>query len=275
MISTEERQYQISKRQATFLLIVLSLLELIDYAARSILAISLDAIRAQFGLTDSQVGMLPSLLQLGVALFTLPTAMLADRLTRRRVIMVMSLVWSTFTIFTAMATQYWHLIVSRFMVGTGEAGYTPAGTTWIGVAFKKEVRARVMGIFMSCFPLGSVMAFIIGGILLTLTHDWRIGFYVFGIPGIVLAFIVLLLPDYAADKKPGTGIFDRQYFKDWGKLLKCKSYVTFVLASIFVYTMLFAVSSWMPVLIMRAYNVEPMTAGLILAGANLLLCWDR
>jgi MFS transporter, Spinster family, sphingosine-1-phosphate transporter len=269
MIS-ENKLYQVGKHQAAFLLVVLSLLMLLDYAARGILNISLDAIKADFGLTDAQAGMLPSLLQLGIALFTLPAAMLADRIARRRVIMFMALVWSIFSIVTAMVTQFWQLAVSRFMVGTGEAGYGPAGTTWIGVAFPKEKRSRVIGVFMSCFPLGTVLAAIVGGVLLTTTHDWRIGFYVFGIPGIILAFAVLFLKDYGVSKQEGEAIFSRQYFRDWGGLFRSRSYVLFVIASIFLYWLVFATLSWVAVLIMRVYNVDAMTAGLIIAGVNLL-----
>lgn len=269
MIS-EKKRYEISKNQSVLLLVVLSLLMLLDYAVRGILNISLDAIKADFGLTDAQAGMLPSLLQLGIALFTLPAAMLADRMTRRRVIMLMALVWSIFSIFTAMVTQFWQLALSRFMVGTGEAGYGPAGTTWIGVAFPKEKRARVIGIFMSCFPLGTVIASVVGGILLTATHNWRIGFYIFGIPGIILAFAVLFLHDYGVTKQEGEGVFSRQYFSDWGRLFRSRSYVLFVLASVFMYFLVFANLSWAAVLVMRTYNVDAMTAGLIIAGVNLM-----
>ena len=59
--------------------------------------LSLQAIKGSFNLTDAQAGMLPSLLQVGVAVFLIPAAVLADRFARRKVIMVMSLIWSAFT----------------------------------------------------------------------------------------------------------------------------------------------------------------------------------
>ena len=87
-----ERTYQVSRKTAVTILIVLSLLQLSDWADRSILAISLQAIKKSFDLTDAQAGMLPALLQLGVAIFLIPTSVLADRLGRRKVIMSMALV---------------------------------------------------------------------------------------------------------------------------------------------------------------------------------------
>ena len=76
----EEKTYQVGKGKAITILIVLSLLQLSDWADRSILAISLQAIKKSFNLTDAQAGMLPSLLQVGVAIFLIPTSILADRL---------------------------------------------------------------------------------------------------------------------------------------------------------------------------------------------------
>ena len=106
----QEKTYQVGRGAAIAILIVLSLLQLSDWANRSILAISLQAIKGSFNLTDAQAGMLPSLLQVGVAVFLIPAAVLADRFARRKVIMVMSLIWSAFTIATGLAVQLWHLL---------------------------------------------------------------------------------------------------------------------------------------------------------------------
>ena len=266
----QEKTYQVGRGAAITILVVLALLQLSDWANRSILAISLQAIKNSFHLTDAQAGMLPSLLQIGVAVFLIPTAMLADRFARRKVIMVMSLIWSAFTIATGLAVQSWHLFAARFMVGTGEAGYQPAGQTWLGLTFPKQIRTRIMAVFMMCMPLGVALGLFAGGALLNATHDWRTAFLIFGIPGIILAIIVLFLPDYKAERQQGEGVLSKAYFRRWGVLFKIRSYWLFVISTTFLYFLIFAVQAWAPTLIMRSYNLDPLAVGTAMGALGLL-----
>ncbi|MCX5997894.1 MAG: MFS transporter [Chloroflexi bacterium] len=266
----QAKTYQVGRGAAITILIVLSLLQLSDWANRSILAISLQAIKSSFNLTDAQAGMLPSLLQIGVAVFLIPTAVLADRFARRKVIMAMSLIWSVFTIATGLAVQTWHLFAARFMVGTGEAGYQPAGQTWLGLTFPKQIRTRIMALFMMCMPLGVALGLFAGGALLNATHDWRTAFLIFGIPGIILAIIVLFLPDYKAEKQQGEGVLSKAYFRRWGALFKIRSYWLFVITTTFLYFLIFAVQAWAPTLIMRSYNMDPLAVGMAMGALGLL-----
>jgi MFS family permease len=268
---TEGKKYQIGTSASVFIIIVLSLLQLSDWANRAILSISLQAIKDAFKLTDAQAGLLPSLLQFGIALMTVPAAMLADRLGRRKVIMVMSLIWSVFTLTTGMAMQVWHMFISRFMVGAGEAGYQPAGQTWLGVIFRKEIRSRVMAVFLMFQPLGMALGLLVGGMLLTATKDWRPAFFVFGIPGIILAFTVLFMPDYKAVKQPDDALLSKVYFKDCGKLFKIRSYWLYTIGSIFLFFIAFAIPSWVPILLIRTYHIDAATAGRIIAATSLVI----
>ena len=94
---TQSKAYQVGRGTSLTILIVLCLLQLSDWADRSILNISLQAIKDTFKLTDAQAGMLPSLLQIGVAVFLIHTAVLADRFARRKIVMGMALIWNAFT----------------------------------------------------------------------------------------------------------------------------------------------------------------------------------
>ena len=68
----QEKTYKVGRGTAITVLIVLSILQLSDWADRSILAISLQTIKSAFNLTDAEAGMLPSLLMAGIAVFTPP-----------------------------------------------------------------------------------------------------------------------------------------------------------------------------------------------------------
>ena len=266
----QEKTYQVGRGAAITILIVLSLLQLSDWANRSILAISLQAIKNSFNLTDAQAGMLPSLLQVGVALFLIPSAVLADRFARRKVIMVMSLIWSVFTIATGLATSLWHLLLARFMVGTGEAGYQPAGQTWLGLTFPKQIRTRILAIFMMCMPIGVALGLFVGGYLLNATGDWRTAFFVFGIPGIILAVIAFFLPDYKAARQKGEAALSKAYFRQWGVLFKIRSYWIFIITTTLLYFMVFAIQAWIPTAVMRTYNMDPLSVGTAMGAVGLL-----
>jgi MFS family permease len=266
----QEKTYQVGRGSAITILVVLCLLQLSDWADRSILNISLQAIKTDFNLTDAQAGMLPSLLQMGVALFLIPTAVLADRFARRKVIMGMALIWSAFTVFTGLAGQLWHLLAARFMVGTGEAGYQPAGQTWLGLTFPKQIRTRIMAIFMMCMPIGVALGLFVGGALLNATHNWRTAFFIFGFAGVILAIIVFFLPDYKAARQQGEKALSKVYFRQWGALFKIKTYWIYIIGSTLLFFMMFAIQAWAPALIIRTYNLDTLTVGMTMGAVGLL-----
>lgn len=266
----EEKTYSVSKGVSITILVVLCLLQLSDWADRSILNISLQAIKTEFNLSDAQAGMLPSLLQLGVALLLIPTAVMADRYARRKVIMGMATIWSLFTLATGMATQLWHLLVSRFMVGSGEAGYQPAGQTWLGLTFPKEMRTRIMALFMMCMPIGVATGLFVGGALLNATHNWRTSFFIFGFVGLVLAVIVFFLPDYRSIREKGEGALSKTYFRQWSAMFKVKTYWIYIFSSTFIFFMVFAIQAWAPALILRTYNLDTLTVGMTMGAVGLL-----
>lgn len=266
----EDKEYKLGRGSAYTILIVLALLQLIDWADRSILSIALQDIKQSFNLTDAQAGMLPSLLQFGIVIMTVPVAMFADRWARRKVIAIMDLVWSVFTVFTGLGTQLWHLLVARFMVGAGEAGYAPAGQTWLGVVFPKSMRSRIMGIFTMFNPIGVAVGLMVGGLLIKATGDWHVPFYVFGIPGILLAGVVFFLPDYKVAKQKGEALFSKSYFNDWGQVFRIRSFWIITVAQVFIYFMFFSVTSWAPTLVMRAFNMDTGQVGMTLGLLGLL-----
>jgi len=259
----DEKKYEVGGINAVATLIVLSLLYFINFADRSIMAVALTPIKQSFSLTDAQAGLLGSLVTLGIAIMTIPAAIFGDRWARRKVIMVMGLIWSVFTLITGLAAQYWHMIVARFMVGSGEAGYSPVGLAWVGVSFRKEMRSLILGIFFAIGQLGTVVGLIFGGMLISATQNWRTPFYVFAIPGVVLAISALFLSDYKVVKSAGEGVLSKQYFRDWGKIFKIPCFWLISATYAFFFFMVYALMTWLPSLLMRSYGMDVKRAGLI------------
>jgi MFS family permease len=260
--TVEQKKYQVGGASAVGTLIVLSLLYFINFADRSIMAVALTPIKQSFSLTDAQAGLLGSLVTLGIAVLTIPAAIFGDRWARRKVVMVMGLLWSFFTLVTGLAAQFWHLAVARFMVGSGEAGYSPVGLAWIGVSFRKEMRSLILGIFFAVGQLGAVAGLILGGALIAATQDWRVPFYVFAVPGVILAISALFLRDYKVVKAKDEAVLSKKYFKDWGQIFKIKSFWLISAVYTLFFFMVYSLTTWIPSLMIRGYGMNVGQAGL-------------
>jgi len=257
----EEKKFEVSRGSAITILIILSLLWLINFADRSIMSVVLEAVKADLKLTDAQAGSLAAVLTAGIAILTIPASIFGDRWARRKVITVMAVVWSAATLATAFCVNMGQMLVTRFLVGVGEAGYSPVGQAWLSVSFRKGIRSSILGIFFAFSQMGMVVGLVLGGWLLTTTGDWRVPFYFFGIPGIFLAVIVLFLPDYKTVKEQGEAVLSRKYFESWSDIFKCKSYFVTTISGIFFLTTVVAVTVWIPTILMRAYNMTAAEAG--------------
>jgi len=257
----DEKKFEVSRGSAITILIILSLLWLINFADRSIMTVVLEAVKADLKLTDAQAGGLVAMVTAGIAILTIPASIFGDRWARRKVITVMALIWSAATLATAFCMNLGQMLVARFLVGAGEAGYSPVGQVWLSVTFRKEIRSLIIGIFFAFSQLGMVIGLVAGGWLLTTTGDWRVPFYVFGIPGIILAIIVLFLPDYRTVREQGEAVLSKKYFQSWATIFKCKSYLLPTISGIFFLTTVVAVTVWTPAILMRAYNMDAAEAG--------------
>jgi MFS family permease len=259
--STVQQKFKVGGGGAIAVLIVLTLLYMINMADRALLSVALQPIKLAFNLTDTQAGALPSLLTIGIAVLTIPAAILADRWLRRKVVALMGLVWSLATLATGFAANYAHIGIARFFVGGGEAGYAPAGTSWLSLSFRKEIRSLIIGIFFLGSQLGSVLGLVVGGLLITMTHDWRTPFYFFAIPGVILAVIAWFLRDYKSVKEEGEATLSKAYFKDWINLFKIKSFWTDTIGQSFFYFASQTLPAWVPTLLIRTFKMTPGAAG--------------
>jgi len=267
----QEKKYEVGRGSAITILVILSLLWLINMADRSIMTVALEAVKAYFKLNDTQAGSLAALVTAGIAVMMVPAAVLGDRWARRKIVAVMALIWSAATLLTGFCTNIVQMLVARFMVGAGEAGYSPVGQAWLSVSFRKDIRSIIIAIFFACSQLGMVVGLIVGGWLITSTGDWRTPFYVFGIPGVILAAIVYFLPDYKTVKEKGEAALSRKYFKDWSKIFKCPSYWMPTIGGIFFLSTTTAMSVWTPALLMRAYHMDAAEAGQKFSWVALML----
>jgi predicted MFS family arabinose efflux permease len=178
-----------SRRLAWSVFGLLLALMIVNYIDRQVVVSIFPHLKHEWSLSDRALGSLVSIVSVVVALGAVPLALLADRWSRVRSIVLMALVWSVATLACAFASDYAHLFTARAFVGLGEAAYGSAGAALVASIFPARQRSTVLGAFLGAGLVGSVLGVVLGGVIAEHWH-WRASFAVVGLPGIVLAALV-------------------------------------------------------------------------------------
>ncbi len=182
-------------------LIVLTALNLLNYADRNVLYAVQPLVQDEFHLTHTQIAYLTSAF-LGFYMVAAPfVGPLADRYSRKVIIVLGAVFWSALTLLTAVTHTYGELLVRHTLVGVGEATFVTIAPTFVVDLFSEDKRARILGVFYLAIPVGSAAGYLLGGYLAPI-YGWRFPFYIAAAPGFALALAVLLL------KEPERGQFD-------------------------------------------------------------------
>ena len=264
------KAYETTKGQAVSILIVMTVLYIINYADRSILSVVLQQIKVSLAISDTELGIVQSVFSIGVGLLTIPIAWIVDRWSRRKSVGIMALLWSSATFATGLATNFISLVIARAFVGLGEDGFSTSGSGWLSLAFKKEKRSIVTGIFGIGSVGGSALGLIVGGIIVAKTGMWQLPFYIFAVPGIIFGIWAFFLKDYKTVKSEGEAGLSKEYLKNWIGLFKIRSFLFITLAQICFAAVYFTWIGWVPAFIIRAYNVDAAQAGTIVGVAALI-----
>lgn len=194
-LSTTESPPAISRKKAWFAFGMLFLLMLSDYIDRQIIVSLFPHIKAEWNLSDKQLGALVSIISIVVALGSLPVALLADRFGRVKSIVVMGTIWSLATIACMFTRNYAQLFAARAVVGVGETGYGSVGSALVNALFPKRLHSTLLGAFFAAGSLGSVLGVVLGGVISD-HWGWRAAFGVVGVPGLLVAILFIFVPDY-------------------------------------------------------------------------------
>jgi MFS family permease len=198
--------------RAWFAVLVLCIAQIVSTVDRGMLALVIDPVRADLGISEVQIALLQGF---AFAVFYvsigIPLGFVADAVNRRRLLVAGILVWSAATILSGFADTFWHMFAARLMIGVGEAVLGPCAVGMIAEMFVPNKRGRPMALYV----LGSMVAYGVGSAISGLILEaaprglfagvpvlaglapWRIAFVVVGLAGFPLALFMLLLRDPA------------------------------------------------------------------------------
>lgn len=175
-----------------YVLAMLTGLYTFNFVDRQILVILQEPIKMEMGLSDTQLGLLSGFAFAVIYVIAgIPIARWADQGNRRNIVTIALVVWSGMTALSGLAQNYWQLLLARVGVATGEAGGSPPAHSMISDIFKKEERATALSIYSMGINFGGLIGLLAGG-WIAQTMNWRIAFFVVGVPGLIYAIILRL-----------------------------------------------------------------------------------
>ena len=210
-MSPEQRELEPpwpSARLAWFVVVLLWLAFSLLFIDRLVLALLVEPIKADLGLTDTEIGFLQGFaFSLFYVVLGLPVGRLADRYSRRMIITSGMLIWSATTALCGLTRSFSQLFLARAGVAVGEATLTPAAWSLIADYFPREKLGRAIATYQSGAFVGAGIAFLTGGAVIALVMNshgislpgfgllkpWQVTFLVIGIPGVLFALLMALI----------------------------------------------------------------------------------
>lgn len=281
--STEPAQHLAARPgNAHWAIFLLALLTMLSVADRGILSILLVPIQDDLKVSDTAMGALTGLAFTFVyATVALPMARLADRGTRRNIIVAALAFWSLMTAVCGVAANFLMLLVARMGVAAGEASAYPSIMSTVGDLYPARARGRALAVIQvgSAFGTGAG-AIVVGQV--AASHGWRVAFLALGAPGLLLALLFFLTV-----REPVRGLHDGGDRPDaagtWRQglsyLLSIRSFRALLLGQLFVGLSFYIFLSWIPTYLIRVrhmpmdqmslwygLHVIPAVAGILIGG---------
>ncbi len=257
-------------------LAVFVLAYLLSIADRHLLSMLVEPIKADLHLNDIEIGLLQGFAFSALyAVVGVPLGMLADRMSRKRIMAAGVIVWSACTAFCGLSSNFLQIFLMRMGVGAGEAALTPAVHSSLSDSFPRNKLAGALSVYMLGTTIGAGFSLILGGAIVeAISREgamtlpvfgtlpaWRAAFVLIALPGIIVAALLLLTKEpVRTNAKPVARTFDIR------PLLACMRANSRVFMSIYATSVLLAaigglMVAWYPVHLMRKFGLGPAEVG--------------
>jgi Major Facilitator Superfamily len=250
--------------RAKWSLVLLTVINAVNFLDRGILNILLEPIKADLALTDVMLGLITGFgFTLVYSIAGVPIARLADRISRTRVLALGIILWSVMTSASALARSGTQLVMARVGVGIGEAaGFAPSQTL-LSELFPVGRRAAALAIWSVGSPLGTFVGLAAGGYL-SVHFGWRTALFSAGVPGLllsILAFFTLKDNRHQAADTAGSPMFP-PIDSGLRSLLRRPSILFTLAGSAFFAVTFSALASWGPTFFHRVHHLDLQAIGL-------------
>lgn len=261
-------------------LVVLFILNAVDEFDRAVLAVALEDIKEDFGLSDLTVAILPLAVVFITGILSLPAGNWADRYRRINILSAGAIVWGSAGILAAASQNFISLVLTRAMLGAGQGTIVPTHASLLSDYYPVSIRGRALGYHRAANPLGQVIGAIIGGVIIAAV-GWRWGFAAAAIPGLLLGIYALRLREpsrgeadivVAAKQDPLLASFMAEpedklgFFASLGQIWNIYTLRILIFTNAAFGFSLFGVVFWIPAFFEREFGFSTEGAGAALAG---------
>jgi MFS family permease len=230
-----------SPAYAWFVVVVLNFAYAFSVIDRTLMDLLIVPIEKSLSFGDSQAGwLLGPAFGLFYTLFGIPLGRVSDRYSRRWIITIGASLWCVMTILSGAAANFWQLFFARMGVGVGEASLNPAALSLISDYFPPERRALAASAYVNGSSVGSAMAFLVGGALVTFVGvhgidrlpvlgavaPWQAVFVLVGACGLGVSLMMLIVKEPARRieilKDEKALALERPSWRELGRFLKLR-----------------------------------------------------
>lgn len=273
-----------SRRQANWVLAVLIVAFAFSFLDRVILTMLIVPIQRDLALSDIQLALLHGFaFSVFYAVAGFPLGRLADRVSRKRLIAAGIAAWSLFTASCGLARGFFSLFAARVGVGVGEAALSPAAFSLLSDYFPPERRARAIATYQLGATGGAGIAYILGGLIIAFASaggaigvpllgdmaPWQVTFLLVGLPGLLVALIVLTLREPARRESVAHGQRPKGQLRAWLRANR-RTMTCFVFGFSAINVSFNAIIAWGPTWLARVHDMAPAQIGLLLGAAMLV-----
>ncbi|CAB3809755.1 MFS transporter [Paraburkholderia fynbosensis] len=268
------RSTMTTPRDAIVAVVLLCLTNLVGYLDRPVLALMVTPIKASLHLSDGQMGlMLGPAFIFSYAIAGLFIGRLVDRVNRRNILMIAAGIWSLSTAAGGFASSGTHLFIARMGVGIGEASLFPVAVSLIADYFPSEKRGKPLGFYIMAAYCGNGLSLILTGVLLPLAtsvakffasegaplEPWRVVLFMMVVPGIICCALLFRVKEPARRRDDVESQDSKAGHADW--MAHVDVYLPLHLFMALVTLAMYAVTSWIPTVLIREYHVPIASAG--------------
>lgn len=209
------------------------------------LALDSDLFRSDDSWLEVKLGALTTAFMVSYMLMSPIFGRLGDRRSRWALVGIGVILWSLASGGSGLATGFVVLLLTRCLVGIGEAAYGPVAPAMLSDLYPERQRGRILSWFYMAIPVGSALGFVIGGLVASTAWGWRGAFQIVVLPGLILGVLCFFMkepPRFSADVKTRS--------ESWGTVLRelrgIRSFVLCCAGMTCTTFVLGGVASWTP-----------------------------
>jgi MFS family permease len=258
-----------------WLLFILTGLNLLNYLDRFVLNAVRTPLASDFKIGYGDSGRTVTAFMIGYFLTAPFFGYLGDRFPRKWLIAFGIFVWSAGTMLTGVASGFAVLLFYRVLVGLGEASYATISPSLLSDAFAATRRNNALTIFYVAIPVGAALGYLVGGEISS-HWSWRHAFIWAGIPGLLLALVLLPFaePHRGQAELAGPQAVAKPQMRDYLNLLRNRDYQLVIWGYVAYTFVVGAFAFWGPTFLEKIHGLSTARAdrffGLVLVVAGLV-----